>query len=156
MAVNTDVHLANNISHQYDLIIGRDLMRELGMKLNFDSDTIELGKDLQIPMSDMDDLNEILFSTGIKEPPLAAESVECVSRILDTKYAAVTPEHILENSPHLTDSQKPSLKPILQKTIPFGVLLLFIYNRLNIVYPIKRHLSDSDPKSNQGSELSVA
>ena len=115
MTINSEEHLATNISTRYDIIIGRDLMRELGIKLNFDSDTIELGEDLQIPMSDMDDKNEIQFATGIKEPPLAAEAVERVSKILDAKYAPVTSDQILDNSPHLTECQNKSLKPILQK-----------------------------------------
>eukprot|EP00980_Cylindrotheca_fusiformis_P019054 scaffold6427_cov78-Cylindrotheca_fusiformis.AAC.1 len=38
MTVATDVHLTNGISDRYDIIIGRDLMRELGLKLNFNDD----------------------------------------------------------------------------------------------------------------------
>ena len=102
MTVEADVHLANEISHRYDLIIGRDLMRELGIKLNFESDTIEVGDDVQIPMCDMDNLHEIQFATGIKEAPLAAEAVDRISTILNAKYAPVTPEQILKNSEHLT------------------------------------------------------
>ncbi len=65
MTVEADVNLANEISHRYDLIIGRDLMRELGIKLNFEDDTIEVGDDIQIPMCNMDNLHEIQFKTGI-------------------------------------------------------------------------------------------
>ena len=41
MVVESDVHLAHNISNRYDFIMGRDLMRELGIKLDFDRDIIE-------------------------------------------------------------------------------------------------------------------
>ena len=63
----------------------------------------------------MDDKNEIKLATGIKEPPLAAEAVERVRKILDAKYAPVTADQILDNSPHLTECQKKPLKLILQK-----------------------------------------
>eukprot|EP00980_Cylindrotheca_fusiformis_P014988 scaffold4112_cov60-Cylindrotheca_fusiformis.AAC.6 len=116
MTVATDVHLTNGISDRYDIIIGRDLMRELGLKLIFDDDVIEF-HDLSVPMSDIDvqPREELKFATGIKEPASAAEAVDRVSRILDAKYAPVTPQQILDNSPHLTDEQKCSLKVVLDK-----------------------------------------
>lgn len=45
------------------------------------------------------------------------KAVERVSKTLDTTYAPVTPEQILENTPRLTDSQKTPLKDILVKHI---------------------------------------
>ena len=62
MTIEADVHLANEISHQYDLIIGRGMMRELGIKLNFEGETIEVGDDVLISMSDMDNPHEIQFT----------------------------------------------------------------------------------------------
>jgi len=99
------------------MIIGRDLMQELGIMLDFKHGLIHWGE-VQVPMTDMDNLpsfDEVHFATGIREPQSAAEAVERVSKILDAKYAPVTPEQILDNSPHLTDAQKRSLKPILYK-----------------------------------------
>eukprot|EP00980_Cylindrotheca_fusiformis_P000533 scaffold132_cov59-Cylindrotheca_fusiformis.AAC.2 len=77
MTVATDVHLTNGISDRYDIIIGRDLMRELGLKLNFNDDVIEF-HDLSVPMSDIDvqPREELKFATGIKEPASAAEAVD--------------------------------------------------------------------------------
>eukprot|EP00980_Cylindrotheca_fusiformis_P024771 scaffold12437_cov101-Cylindrotheca_fusiformis.AAC.1 len=123
MTVTTDVHLTNGISDRYDIIIGRDLMQELGLKLNFNDDVIEF-YDLSVPMSDIDvqPREELKFATGIKEPASAAEAVDRVSRILDAKYAPVTPEQILENSPHLTDDQKGSLKMEIDRLCKIGVL----------------------------------
>ena len=40
LMISSDVHLANKISPRYDMIIGRDLMRELGIKLDFENDAI--------------------------------------------------------------------------------------------------------------------
>eukprot|EP00980_Cylindrotheca_fusiformis_P014391 scaffold3830_cov85-Cylindrotheca_fusiformis.AAC.3 len=55
------------------------------------------------------------FPKKKKEPTLAAEAVERVSKILDAKYAPVSMKQILENSPHLTADQKASLKVVLEK-----------------------------------------
>eukprot|EP00980_Cylindrotheca_fusiformis_P024813 scaffold12526_cov69-Cylindrotheca_fusiformis.AAC.1 len=107
MTVATDVHLTKGISDRYDIIIGRDLMQELGLKLNFNDDVIEF-YDLSVPMSDIDvqPREELKFTTSIKEPASAAEAVDRVSRILDAKYAPVTLQQVLDNSPHLTDNGK--------------------------------------------------
>ena len=119
MVVESNIRLAQKISPRYDMIIGRDLLRELQIKLNFESDTIDY-QHISIPMSDVDDLDKIKemhFATGIAEPASAAEAVERVSKILDAKYAPVTPEQILENSSHLSEEQKRTLKPILEKHV---------------------------------------
>ena len=159
MTVEQTVHLTDEpISPRYDMVIGRDLMEELGIMLDFKDGLIHHGHE-QVPMHDMDALPSLLrtvksmdgnrsqnskylhesidstivrpkrsvplaknladahFATGIKEPPIAADAVERVSQILDAKYAPVTPEQILENSPHLTAEQKKKLKPILYKHI---------------------------------------
>jgi len=74
------------------MIIGRDLMQELGIMLDFEHGLIHWGE-VQVPMTDMDNLpsfDEVHFATGIREPQSAAEAVERVSKILDAKYAPVT------------------------------------------------------------------
>ena len=124
MTVNVDTHLVKKISERYDMIIGRDVMSELGITLDF-KDKLVLYEHIQLPMIDIDNvparggrfINELHYATGIEEPPLAAEAVNRVSQILDAKYAPVTPEQIIDNSPHLTEEQKRSLKPILYKHI---------------------------------------
>ena len=149
MTVKSEIHLTKEVSPRYDMVVGRDLMTELGISIDFKDGLIHQGA-AQVPMVDMDSLpsirqsirsnngnrshnskgrlgrtqpvsrnpvrtNDAQFTTGIKEPPLAREAVERVSQILDAKYAPVTPEQILDNSPHLTEEQKRGLKPILYK-----------------------------------------
>ena len=154
MTITSDVHLTKSISPRYDMIIGRDMMKELGILLDFQNSLIQYGH-MQVPMTDMDNLpslvkvvadynlmgtapksalssnlrgpyqhgslrtsprsSEANFVTGILEPPTVAKAVEHVSKILDAKYAPVTPEQILDNSPHLSEEQKAGLKPILYK-----------------------------------------
>ena len=120
MGIVTDVHLTKSLLSKYYIIIGRDLMRELKIKLDFEHDEIECGNEIRIPMKNLDcadqaeDLNYVM---GIKEPQSAAEVVERVSQILDAKYAPISPEQILENSSHLTEEQKRALRPILEKHV---------------------------------------
>ena len=143
MTVTTEVHVADSISPRYDMIIGRDLMRELGIKLDFAEDQIEY-QHLTLPMTDIDELDAIsehYFATGIEEPELAAEAVEQISKILDAKYAPTTPDQILDNSPHLTEEQKESLKPVLQKHIKL------FDGTLGKWKGIQHHLELKDPKA---------
>ena len=124
LTINVNTHLVKKVSDRYDMIIGRDVMSELGIALDF-KDRLIMYEHIQLPMTDMDNmtptggrvLNELHYATGIQEPPLAAEAVNRVSQILDAKYAPTTPEQILDNSPHLTEEQKQTLKPILYKHI---------------------------------------
>jgi transposase InsO family protein len=157
MTVKSTIHLTKSVSPRYDMIIGRDLMKELGIMLDFKDGLIHQGA-LQVTMTAMDALpslrqairsgdgnrphnskagepkdrggsiekprpenpvgpKDAQFATGIEEPQSAREAVERVSQILEAKYAPVTPEQILDNSPHLTEEQKRTLKPILYKHI---------------------------------------
>ena len=153
MTVKSSIHLTKSVSPRYDMIIGRDLMKELGVTIDFKDGLVHQGTQ-QVTMRDMDalpslrnsirsgymnqsydlegeplsgrrtkpknpvrTLNDAQFATGIKEPASTKAAVERVSQILDAKYAPVAPEQILENSLHLSEEQKRSLKPILYKHI---------------------------------------
>ena len=97
------------------MIIGRDLLRELKIKLDFERDTI-LYEHLEIPMVDITTLTkDAHFATHIREPAVAAEAVQRVTEILDAKYAPVSPQQIIDNSPHLNDGMKQQLLAVLNK-----------------------------------------
>ena len=118
LLIRTDVFLCKDLSERYDLIMGRDLLRELKLKMDFEHDVIEY-HDLKIPMRSPNrpgnDEQELLYSTGIVEPEAAVEAVSRVKNILAAKYAPVSPEQILKASEHLTAEQKREILPILQK-----------------------------------------
>ena len=65
-----------------------------------------------VPPSRDKDMN---FVTNIKEPQAAADAVQRVKDILDAKYAPVSCQSIIDNSPHLSEEQKQALLPILEK-----------------------------------------
>ena len=93
------------------------IARELCLKVDFEQECIHY-QHLAIPMKPpqkADAKGDINFITNIKEPTATEEAVNHVKEILDAKYAPVSTDEILENSTHLTDSQKESLRPILDK-----------------------------------------
>ena len=122
MTINDDFWSVKNLSGRYDMIIGVKFMEQVGIDLSF-KDRMITYEHVNLPMTDVDSLpanggrslNDLHYVTGIEEPPLASEAVKRVSEILDAKYAPVTPEQILENSSHLTEEQKRTLKPLLIK-----------------------------------------
>ena len=101
------------------MIIERDLLEQLGIMLDFKNGLIHWDH-VQVEMPDMDNLlgfNDLHYTTGIPEPTATAEAIKRVSQILDAKYAPVSPEQILKNSPHLTDAQMQTLTPIFKKIL---------------------------------------
>ena len=55
MTIKKDVHLTKNLSSRYDMVIGTDLMKELGIQLDFRNDLIHMGT-TQVSMTDIDAL----------------------------------------------------------------------------------------------------
>ena len=46
MGIVTDVHLTKSLSSKYNMIMGRNLMRELKIKLDFEHDKFECGNEI--------------------------------------------------------------------------------------------------------------
>ncbi len=103
-----------NLSSNYQMILGRDLISELGLVLDFNDHGI-IYRHLTLPMESSKGEKAINFTTNIKEPQATQEAVDRIKDILDAKYALVSCQQILDNSPHLTDNQKATLKPVLEK-----------------------------------------
>lgn len=114
LSVTEDIHVADTLSPNYDMIMGRPLIRLLRLQVNFAADRIERDE-LCIPMEPAVKSNELHFTTGIEEPEATKEALRRVKDILRAKYAPVSVKQILESSPHLTRAQKDSLEPILNK-----------------------------------------
>ena len=107
LTITSDLHLADRILPRYDMVLGRDVLAELGIILDFENGQLNKG-DIQIPMMDIDNLplkcnkkymqklkrHKSHFATNIPEPPLAAKAVKRASQILEAKYAAQEPDAI--------------------------------------------------------------
>ena len=96
----------------YDMIIGTDLMRELGLKLDFKDLTITWDEAV-MPFKNRDDT----FETGFYQADSTAvlESTERIKRILDAKYEKIDVREYVKESKHLTAAQQDSLAALLER-----------------------------------------
>ena len=108
----------NNTNSNYDMIIGRDILHELGIDLLFS--TAEMTWDnVTIPMQPITKLtedwadqieNEIMFS---QDP--ATTDAERIQSIIDAKYTAANLEGIAKDCKLLTKEEQKELLALLEK-----------------------------------------
>ena len=98
----------------YDMIIGRDLLEELGINLKFNTGTIEWDE-AQLPMRDPGVTQEQMFLADDAEGKLAVQASERLKAILDAKYEKANLDHEVNKCAHLTTEQQESLLELLQK-----------------------------------------
>ena len=99
----------------YDMVIGTDLMSDLGLRLDFQNQGIEWDE-ASIPFKSIDDT----FETGffIKDSQAVIESTERIKNILDAKYVKLDIDEYVSKCTHLTDEQQKSLAWLLCKHEP--------------------------------------
>ena len=95
----------------YGMIIGMDLLRELGIDLINSSATIQWD-DAEIPMRPR--VSDISDSYYIKDPPSVKEQTERINRILDAKYEKADLRKVV-NQANLTKEQGKALHELLTK-----------------------------------------
>ena len=102
----------SNATFNYDIIMGRDLMTELGIDISFKNLTIEWDGE-KIPMKEYNGTFEETFNVEnlIKED----EDLERIKRILDAKYEKADLNKVVENCTHLTPTEKQKLYNLLKK-----------------------------------------
>ena len=114
MVVSTDIHLTKHID-RYDMILGRDLLRELGFSLDFELDTIRY-QHSEIPMRSLTELqSEELNFFKIDESKSVTQATNRIKKILDAKYQPSSPQQIIDSCKHLNSEEKNILLPVLQK-----------------------------------------
>ncbi len=96
----------------YDMIVGRDLLRELGIVLDFQNETIGW-EGASIPMKPHDSTVEDSFH--VQDGARIAEATERMKKILDAKYEPANLEKIVEDSTHLTKDEQQRLYRLLNK-----------------------------------------
>ncbi len=106
--IEWDFHVVDNMG-AYDMIIGRDLMRALGINLNFTEDTIEWGTS-SIPLKDMDCLEEQYY---IRDP--FEQEYFRAEKILDNDYKNADLKTVVESQEHLSEEEKGKLLDLLLK-----------------------------------------
>jgi hypothetical protein len=110
----------------YDLIIGKQTMHNLGVKLDFQEKTITIDKNL-LPMRNIANLQlkrritrALRENTCFAQEPISTHSAtKRMVKILDAKYEkADLPAIIRENCSHLTASNREKLLSVLLKFEP--------------------------------------
>ena len=109
--ITTEFHVTNAKSN-YDLIFGRDLLRELGINLNFKNNTMSW-QDIFIPMKPVDCLKKVHFA--IQEPKSVQNATNRIKQILDAKYEKADLKQITKELSYLDKNKQQLLLKLLQK-----------------------------------------
>jgi hypothetical protein len=103
---------------RYDMILGRDLLEELGIDFLFsqglmtwDNASVPMHNPLWLNASRIDELENYFFSM---HDPVTTE-VEHIQEILDAKYAPTDIDAIATECKHLTKQEQQLLQNILTK-----------------------------------------
>lgn len=109
--ITFNCHIAPSLG-AYDIIIGRDILRQLGIILNFNQDTIDWD-DAIIPMKSEEATMEESFF--VPDSSSLDEASQRIKNILDAKYDAADLNLIVNKCSHLTSFQKKDLFKLLTK-----------------------------------------
>jgi transposase InsO family protein len=96
----------------HDMILGRDLLQDLGFRFDFVNLTVEWDG-ATVPMRAMNSMKEDAFF--IQEPAVIAQETARIRRILDAKYERANLREVVEGAEHLTQAQQDQLHQFLQR-----------------------------------------
>ena len=145
--INWTMYVAesNHKSNYYDMIIGRDLLHELGIDLLFskgvmvwDNATIPMRDPSQMHASSIDAFEEEIFSMHNPETTGASR----IQHIIDLKYSPQDIDAIAAECTHLTDHEREGLRKLLHKFKPLFDGSLGTWD----TEPIELELKDPDAK----------
>ena len=109
--ITYSVHLATQLMN-YDMIMGRDLLQELGININFKNMTLEWDNNI-IEMKSTDATEETSFA--INDSPAVTVTLEQLKHILDAKYEAANLEGVIKTHKLLNDDEQAQLLALLEK-----------------------------------------
>jgi len=96
----------------YDLIFGRNLLRELGIILNFNKNTVECNN-IDIPMKPRNCTSETHFA--IQESENVQNATARIKKILDATYEKANSKQVVKELIHLSKPERKSLLKLLLK-----------------------------------------
>jgi transposase InsO family protein len=103
---------------QYDMIIGTDLMTELGIDINFSTNKMSW-EGVDIPMRPKNQITDRTVATAlyhmVMEAPILKQAEQRQQRILDADYAATDVAEYTKNLEHLNTEQKDKLYRLLNE-----------------------------------------
>jgi hypothetical protein len=94
----------------YDIIIGRDILHDLGFILDFDQSEVHWDH-ASIPFKDV--TKDVMESFHVDEPEAAQESMSRVKRILDNDYGEADLHEVARAQTHLTQEEQGRLEELL-------------------------------------------
>ena len=112
--INVKCHVTKQKS-KYDLILGREILRELGITLNFNNNTINWS-DTSIPMKPVENNTRIHFA--ISDSKRVASETKRMKKILDANYEKADLNKIVDNLKYLDKNKQTKLLNLLKKYEP--------------------------------------
>ena len=107
--------------HQYDMILGHNVLSELRIMLNFKDQTMTWD-DSTISMKDpesladlLDPINDFFWSNDHYKTEALQEASAHLQKILDAKYALADLNAVIQACRHLSDDEKNQLHALLKK-----------------------------------------
>jgi len=110
--IDWTMHVGTLENIQYDMIIGSDLMSELGINIKYSNLSIEWD-DVDIPMRSSDVTPEESFH--IQDTPSVLEATDRLRQILNAKYEKSNLDEIAANCTHLDEEEQSKLNQLLKK-----------------------------------------
>ena len=94
------------------MIIGRDVLTELGINLNFKDMTVQWDTAV-IPMKPIDTTIENSYT--VDDIEAVNDATERIKKILDAKYEPVNIDDVVAGCTHLDETERKKLKTLLNK-----------------------------------------
>ncbi len=109
--IEWNLHVTKTLG-AYDMIIGRDILTDLGIDIRFSNNTIEWDNS-EIPMKDVDlDFQE---SYHVADTDVADDAIDRIKRILDAKYEPADLLAVSKQATHLATEEQEKLHQLLIK-----------------------------------------
>ena len=108
--IEWDFHVANSLG-AYDMIIGRDMLKFLGIDIRFSNETVEWDHAV-MPFKDIDD-DQSCFH--VDEPEHLQEASDRLKKILDAKYEAADLNQVCREQEDLSIEEQQKLLRLLEK-----------------------------------------
>ena len=109
--ITYDVHVTENTS-SYDMIMGRDMLKELGIQISFSADSVTWDE-VSIPMKPSNARIETDYH--VDDSVAVKEATKRMKQILDAKYEPANLNEIVAQADHLTPNQRSKLRQLLEK-----------------------------------------
>jgi len=109
--IEWDVHVTKDLG-AYDMIIGRDILNDLGIDILFSTQTVDW-ENHDIPFKNVDDDPETAYH--IQDTEAVEDSADRLRSILDAKYEAADLAEVVKEQSHLTDDEQQQLLTLLRE-----------------------------------------